>query len=317
MRRTLLLLLLPLLLVACQPKQPKLVKLEGKAQGTFYSIIYYDTLARDFQPQVDSLLEAFDMSCSLWKESSLLCRLNCGETDSTDATLEALFAHSECLRCYTDGAFDHTLGALIRLWGFAKEQAQEPSPETIDSLLAAPRTEFNFNAIAQGYAVDLLGEFLSGKGIGSYLINLGGEVIAKGQKPDGSPWKVGIERPSKEMDSAPEVELAIRLKDCSVVTSGSYRKYYEKEGRRISHTIDPRTGRPVEHSLLSASVVSQESWYADGMATAFMVMGLQGALQFIKEHPDDPDIQAAFFIYDSCGQYRTYATPSFQELIIK
>lgn len=152
-------------------------------------------------------------------------------------------------------------------------------------------------------------------GVQNYLIDVGGEVIAKGSKPNGENWAVGIEKPAESKYDQQEVEVAISLIDKSVVTSGNYRKYYEKDGVRYSHTIDPATGHPVDHSLLSVSVVSKESWYADAMATAFMVMGLEKALQFINSHPDDQDIQAVFFIYDDHGEFKTHATPAFQKLI--
>ena len=338
-----LLLLLPLLaMIGCRQPNPEPISLNGNAQGTFYSIIYFDSLNRNLQPQIDSILDAFDMSCSLWKENSLLRRVNRGETDSLDYVLQSLFQYARIMHEYTDGAFDCAMGELIRAWGFAFDSLSEMTPEVIDALMANaersrqfrvsidasdkanPRfslqhlegSEYNFNAVAQGAAVDLLSQYLLSQGIESHLINLGGEVIAHGLKPDGKAWIVGIERPAKAKDSNPQVELAIRLENRSVVTSGSYRKYYEKDGTRISHTIDPTTGRPVTHTLLSASVVSDESWYADAMATAFMVMGLERSLEFIASHSYDPNIQAALFIYDSCGTYKTYSTPAFDSLVV-
>ena len=177
-----------------------------------------------------------------------------------------------------------------------------------------PATELDFNAIAQGYAVDLLAAMLERYGITNYLVDVGGEVIARGGKPDGSPWRVGIERPAADSISAPEVQTAVALHDAAIVTSGSYRKYYERDGVRYSHTIDPATGRPVLHSLLSVSVVDSLCWRADAMATAYMVMGLDKAKQFIATHPNGPGTAAVYFIYDSCGTMTTYETPSFKKL---
>jgi thiamine biosynthesis lipoprotein len=152
-------------------------------------------------------------------------------------------------------------------------------------------------------------------GITNYLIDVGGEVIARGSKPNGSPWCVGIERPAADSVSSPVVETAIALRNAAVVTSGSYRKYYERNGIRYSHTIDPATGRPVQHSLLSVSVVDSLCWRADAMATAYMVMGLDRARQFIADHPGEPGTAEVFFIYDSCGTLCNYATPSFEQII--
>lgn len=319
-------------LVACRPVGAP-VKLSGRAQGTYYSIQYCDAQRRNLQPQVDSLLEAFDRSASLWVDSSLLRRLNAGETDSLDSTLSFLFRQSAAIEDYTDGAFNCRIGRLVQVWGFSFRQRSEPDNAELKSLLEAAHTdytisnghmvnksretEFDFNAIAQGYASDLVGQMLEGYGIDNYLVDIGGEVVARGQKADGTPWRVGIERPSADSISVPTVQTAIELKDASVVTSGSYRKYYERDGVRYSHTIDPATGRPVQHSLLSVSVVEREGWLADAMATAYMVMGLDSALAFINAHPGGVGTGAVYFIYDDHGELKTYATPDFEKLIIK
>ena len=222
----------------------------------------------------------------------------------------------------------------MQTWGFSFRQRQEPDSTALAELLRAARgdigwqghryhrqyddTELDFNAIAQGYASDLVGQMLENHyGIDNYLVDIGGEVVARGTKANGSPWCVGIERPAENDTSLPVVQTAIKLHDASVVTSGSYRKYYERDGVRYSHTIDPVTGRPVQHTLLSASVVERDGWLADAMATAYMVMGLERAKQFIADHPDGPGTAAVYFIYDSCGSLKSYATPEFKKLIIQ
>ena len=316
-------------IVACGCNQQP-VRLYGEAQGTYYSVQYYDRRGRDLQPQVDSLLQDFDLSASLWVDSSLLRRLNAGTTDTVDAIISALMEHSLNICAYTDGAFDPRIGRIVQAWGFSFRQQQEPDSTTLSAMLRAargsvavsngrlvkedPATELDFNAIAQGYAVDLLAAMLEGYGITNYLIDVGGEVIARGGKPDGSPWRVGIERPAADSVSAPEVQTAVALRDAAIVTSGSYRKYYERDGIRYSHTIDPATGRPVQHTLLSASVVDSLCWRADAMATAYMVMGLAQAKRFIADHPDGPGTTAVYFIYDSCGVMMIYETDGFKEL---
>lgn len=339
MRRFLLGLLAILAFTACRHHADEPFRLSGEAQGTYYSIIYYDDQGRDLSDQIKPFLDDFDQTASLWVESSLLRRTNSNATDTVSPLFADLFQLSDSIRRYTHGAFDCRVGRLVQAWGFSFRQREDLDPATLDSLLRSarsnvwldttashdilirkedPATELDFNAIAQGYSVDLLAEwFEHGLGIHNFLIDIGGEVIAKGHKPSGETWSVGIERPAADCYDPPEVETAIRLEDASVVTSGNYRKYYERDGVRYSHTIDPATGRPVQHSLLSASVVSRQSWYADAMATAFMVMGLDRALQFIADHPDNPDIQAVFFIYDDNGTYRTLATPAFEKLRIE
>lgn len=319
-----------LLSVACSRKP---IQLYGEAQGTYYSIIYYDRQGRDLQPQVDSLLHAFDLTASLWVDSSLLRRLNANTTDSVDALFSSLLAYSQQISDYTGGAFDPRIGRIVQAWGFSFRKQEEPDSTAMAAMLAAargkvaivdgrlvkeyPATELDFNAIAQGYSVDLLAAMFDSLGVEDYLIDVGGEVIARGSKTGGKPWRVGVERPAADRDAAPVVHSIVALHNASLVTSGSYRKYYERGGMRYSHTIDPATGRPVQHTLLSASVVDSLCWRADAMATAYMVMGLDSARRFIAAHPDGPCTAAVLFIYDSCGALRSYATPAFEEIIIK
>jgi thiamine biosynthesis lipoprotein len=313
------------------------VHLNGEAQGTYYSILYYDSLQRNLQPQIDSLLADFDQTASLWVDSSLLRRINANLTDTLNPLLADLLQQSLYINRYTDGAFDCRIGRLVQAWGFSFRQREELDSSTLDSLLRAaratvavdtvndilllrkedPATELDFNAIAQGYASDILAQYLESQGITSYLVDIGGEVISHGTKTDGSPWRVGIERPAEDRYSEPIVQTAISVHDQSVVTSGSYRKYYEKDGVRYSHTIDPATGRPVEHTLLSTTVVERECWLADAMATAYMVMGIERSKAFIAAHPDGSGTDAVFFLYDSCGTLASYATPGFEKMIIK
>ena len=327
-------LLLLTLLTGC--RRDGLVQLYGRAQGTYYSVQYYDSQrpARNLQPQVDSLLAAFDQSASLWVDSSLIRRINAGQTDSLDPILHDLLQHSTEVFHYTQGAFNCFVGRIVQEWGFSFREQQEPDSARLQRLLQAAHapvylssdhkvirtdtlTELDFNAIAQGYASDLVGALLERYSISDYLVDIGGEVIAHGTKADGRPWRVGIERPAADSLSAPEVMTAIELRDASVVTSGSYRKYYERDGMRFSHTIDPATGHPVQHTLLSVSVVERESWLADAMATAYMVMGLDSASAFIHAHAGGPGTGAVYFIYDDHGELKTYATPAFEELTIK
>lgn len=336
-------LLLPLLLLtaACHPT-PQPIQLQGDTQGTYYNIIYFDSLQRNLQPQIDSVLTLVDRTVSLWNDTSTIRLINSRRDSLISPLFLDLLDKARSIRLYTDGAFDCRIGALVNLYGFGFKKRADIQPQQIDSLMSllqpdayrivdtipSPHgnrytlrlltpTEFDFNAIAQGYTVDMLSHLLSSLHIHNYLIDVGGEVIAQGSKPDGTPWAVGIERPAQNKYSSQQIETAIQLRNQSVVTSGNYRKYYERDGVRYSHTINPATGHPVNHSLLSVSVVSSQSWYADAMATAFMVMGLDRALQFINNHPDNPDIQAAFFIYHQNGQYLTHATPAFQNMIIQ
>lgn len=319
------------LLAACQEKvQPTTIY--GEAQGTYYSVSYIDPQGRNLKPQVDSLLDEFDQSASLWVDSSLIRRINAGLTDSLDPILYNLLWHSSQVFQYTDGAFNCFVGRIVQEWGFSFREQQEPDSARLQRLLQAahapvyidnhhhivrtdPLTELDFNAIAQGYSVDLLAAMFDSLGVENYIINVGGEVIARGDK-GGRPWRAGIEKPATDRDDMPVVQTAIALRNASVVTSGNYRKYYERDGVRYSHTIDPTTGRPVQHSLLSVSVVDSLCWRADAMATAYMVMGLDSAKAFIQTHAGEPGTGAVMFIYDENGTMKTYETPEFKKLTI-
>ncbi|MBR1851207.1 MAG: FAD:protein FMN transferase [Bacteroidales bacterium] len=322
-----------LLLVACTNNDKTV--LTGETQGSYYTIAYYDPQHRDLQPAVDSILNLMDQTLSLWNDSSLLRHLNETGQGRINIELKTTFDHSQAIAAYTDGAFDCRVGRLVRAWGFSFKQRETLSQTEIDSLLTYshgsvslqntdsglvlvkqyPQTELDFNAIAQGETSDRIAQMLRERGINSFMVDVGGEIITGAPKPDGSLWTIGIERPASNRYDEQQVLLAIGVSNLSVVTSGNYRKYYEKDGVKYSHTIDPTTGRPVSHTLLSATVVSDSAWRADALATAFMVMGLDSAMRFIAAHPDDPDINRSFFIYsDQDGEYKTYATPEFEKL---
>lgn len=322
------------LLSSCGQEEP--VKLLGNTQGTYYSIIYYDNRGRNLESDIDSILRAFDMTASLWEEDSELRKINRNETTVVTPVLADLIQKSININQYTHGAFDCTIGNLVNAWGFGYKNDSLPDSTTIEKLLKHCGTEklrlqhdttmsryhiskpaeleIDLNAIAQGAAVDMIGQHFESIGIENYLVDIGGEVRARGRKSDGSLWKVGIETPSKTKDDSRTIDAVIEIKDLSVVTSGNYRKYYIEDGVKYSHTISPQTGRPVNHTLLSVSVIDKEAWKADALATAFMVMGLDSALSFINSTPED---EAIYFIYNEAGEYKTHITPSFEKMISK
>ena len=329
--------LLLLCCAACKqaPEQPQ--RLLGEAQGTYYSITYYDSQHRNLQGAIDSLLDAFDLTASLWVDSSLLRRTNANLDSVVNADFANLVRYSAAMHELTEGAFDCTVGNLVAAWGFSFKKREPMTDAVVDSLRRfvgqqpvvvrdaegryllrkpAPEVTLDFNAIAQGYSTDLIAHFLDSLGISNYLVDVGGEIYAHGAKADGTPWRIGIERPAGDKYDSRQVESTIALSNCAVVTSGNYRKYYEENGVRYSHTIDPTTGRPVRHSLLSVTVVDSVAWRADALATAFMVMGLERAKAFIDAHPDDSGTQAVYFIYDEDGTNKTYATQAFTKLIV-
>jgi len=333
MKKSFLPIILILLIAACTPRTIyHKVNFAGMAQGTYYAVTYYDSLNRDFQPQIDSLLTAFDQSVSIWVPNSIISRINEGEKNvECDQIFIETYHLAREVAEESGGAFDYTVGPLVSVWGFGFEDRKKVDQAMVDSLLplvdyrkvrlVGNRVEmdqegvrFDFNAVAQGYSVDLAGKFLASKGIENYLVDIGGEVLAAGEKPGEGKWIVGIEKPSVTEYSDRMLEATLELKDKALATSGNYRKYYEENGVRYSHTIDPFTGYPVRHSLLSVSVIDADCGSADAWATAFMVMGLENAKEILEEKED----LEAFFIYSGEeGFMMTWATEGMKALLTK
>lgn len=334
MKKLILLLSLMLfLIISCQNSKVNLrqVAFQGEAQGTYYMVKYYDVDGRNFQLEVDSILKAFDQSLSLWVPNSIISKVNRNEEVKLDKYFIDNYNLAQKVAVETDGAFDCTLGPLIEAWGFGFRQRIKLTQEKVDSIKAFTghdkvslndqylrktdeRMEINFNAIAQGYSVDLLGGFLMAKGVEDFIIDVGGEVLTKGLKPNQKKWVVGIQKPTDNSDGEIEAEVTVELTDMAFVTSGSYRKYYEENGKRYSHMINPQTGYPVTHSLLSVTVLANTCAEADAYATAFMVMGLDKAINFVNKRGD----LEAYFIYDNeNGEMQTFGTDGLEKLIRK
>lgn len=320
-----------LLITACTQRTTyHKLSFAGMAQGTYYAVTYFDTLNRNFQPQIDSLLTAFDQSVSMWVPNSIISRINNGEKDvECDQIFIDNYKLAHTVAEESHGAFDYTVGPLVNVWGFGFEDRQKVDQAMVDTLLPLvdfrsvhlvgnkivmdkEGIKFDFNAVAQGYSVDLVGTFLASKGIQNFLVDIGGEVLAIGEKPGDGKWLIGIEKPSETEYSDRMLEATIELKDKAMATSGNYRKFYEEDGVRYSHTIDPFTGYPVRHSLLSVSIIADDCGSADAWATAFMVMGLEKAKSILDERND----MEAFFIYSGEeGYMMTYATEGMKELL--
>lgn len=319
---------------SCQPVKKPLEKIsfQGETQGTYYVVTYFDAQNRNLQKEIDSILRDFDQSLSSWVPNSILSRVNRNEENVLlDQYFIDNFNLSERVAKETDGAFDCTVGPLVEAWGFGFRQKIELNQEMIDSirafigfnkvkiennllLKADPRMELSFNAVAQGYSVDVVGEFLRDCGIENFIIDIGGEVLAKGTKPNAESWQVGIQKPTEDQNGEIEAEVIVSLKNKALVTSGSYRKYYEKNGKRYSHMIDPSTGYPVTHSLLSVSVLADKCAEADAYATAFMIMGLDKSLKFLEKRND---LEAYFIYTDNENEMKIKATDGLSNLIQK
>ncbi len=310
--------------------EPVLVKFTGETQGTTYSITYYAADSINLQKSIDSLFLRFDSTASSWKPNSIISRMNGNDPSArADKMFRIIFNKAQEVSERTRGAFDITVGPLVSAWGFGLSNRLKMDQHKIDSLLplvgykkirlengklfkADPRMRVDYNAIAQGYAVDVVAAFLDSMNIQSYLIDIGGEVLARRTKPGGEKWNVAIEIPAKNASDEPGIQAIIALEDMAISTSGSYRKYYEENGIRYSHTIDPSDGYPVKHSLLSVSVLAKDCMTADAYATALMVMGVDKGKEFLKKHRG----LEAYFIYASPdGSMKTCYTRGFEKLI--
>jgi thiamine biosynthesis lipoprotein len=278
---------------------------------------------------VEEILHNFDMSLSLYNDSSVLSRVNRNEEVKVDRFFSEAFKKSVAITEMTDGAFDITVGPLVKAWGFGPDSQKNFSETKRDSLLklvgmykvkiengkvikAYPGINLDFNAIAQGYSVDIISDYFESKGIKSFLIEIGGEVRVKGDKK-GVLWRIGIDRPEDNNDlPGNDLQAVISLKDRSLATSGNYRKFYIENGIKYSHTIDPRTGYPARNQLLSATIIADDCATADGIATACMVMGKEKAIGFLGFHPEFD----AFLVYsDDSGDFQTWATENLKRFI--
>jgi len=316
------------ILVSCtQQNKTEEYALDGLVQGSYYHIVFYSTQEqRDIaKGGIDSIFKAIDASISLWQPSSIINKVNGNKNVELDSIFIDCFTASQKISELTDGSLDCTVGGLVDAYGFAAKKKMTINQKQIDSLLQYvgyknvrlkgkklikkyPQTQLDFNAIAQGYTSDKVGQYLSSKGINNFIVDVGGEVIAKGKKKNGALWRCAIEKPAKTADSDQEYSSYLELDNCAVVTSGSYRKYYtDDKGIRHSHTIDPKTGSSVTHSLLSVSVVTKTSIEADGLATAFMVMGLENSRKWLSTHKN---IGAYFICASKDNSFDTYCTPN-------
>lgn len=304
----------------------------GFAQGTTYSMVFENNgrlNPQDLQSDVEKILREFDLSLSLYVDSSVLSRVNRNEVLVVDDYFREAFRISAVISEMTDGAFDITVGPLVRAWGFGPEESRNFSESKRDSLLklvgmdkvkiengrvikAIPGINLDFNAIAQGYSVDVICDYFSSRGIKSFLVEIGGEVRVKGDK-QGVLWRIGIDRP-EDNNNLPgnDLQAVISLKDRSLATSGNYRKFYIENGIKYSHTIDPRTGYPARNQLLSATIIATDCATADGIATACMVIGKDKAIEFLGFHPEFD----AFLVFsDDSGNYQTWSTENLKRYI--
>ncbi len=277
---------------------------EGKVFGTYYNIRYESTA--DMEDSIRASFTAFDNSLSMFNPHSILSAINDNRDTTTNAFFETMWSEAERVYALSNGAFDITVAPLVKAFGFGRksEQMSDISSRTIDSIRqfvgfdkvrlenhkvikTDPRVMIDGGAVAKGQACDMIAEMLRRQGCNNYLVDIGGEVVAHGVNAKGEPWHIGITKPNLNNEGAQEeLQQILAVTDVCMATSGNYRNYYYDGDVRRSHTIDPRTGYPVQHSVLSATIVASTCMRADALATACMVLGADDALDMISRTTD-------------------------------
>lgn len=310
--------------------ETSLVRLSGNTQGTTYHIAYYDSLNRNLQFKVDSILKDFDLSVSTYNQYSLISQFN---RSSHGVKMDKYFKSCmiQALEIWksTNGAFDPSVYPLVNAYGFGPGKKQSMTQKMIDSLLcfvgldklsiqgdsiikSDPRLGLDFNAFAQGYSVDVISDFIRSQGILSYIVEIGGEVYANDLKPNAQFWTVGIEMPFDNKDSINPLRAIAKLKNMALSTSGNYRRYYYENGNKVVHHIDPRTGYPTSNNLLSASVFSRTCIKTDASATGLLVLGLEEAVKYLAQHRE---IEAYLIYSDENGLLKVYKTIGLNSIV--
>ena len=322
-------------LMACKGKpvpEPSYLFNQGNALGTTYSIKYEHPEGTDLSAEIVALLDEFENSMSIYRPQSVISKINSNLPGAMpDAHFLKLFAVARGIWAETDGLYDITVAPLVNAWGFGFSTKADVPSEQIDSLLAFvgmdkvsiqegrvvkadPRIMFDCNSIAKGYAVDLVASYLQSLNIDNFLVEIGGEINARGVNPSRKTWSVAIDKPF-EGNQLPGVyrQAVLALRDRSLATSGNYRRYYEENGVKYAHSINPLTGFPVRDTLLSVTIVASDCTTADAWATACMVSGLQKSISLLEKHPN----LDAYLVYsDREGKYRSYSTKGIKENIL-
>lgn len=319
-----------ILFTFCKPPG-QYITYDGFTQGTTWQVKFKGT-GSITQKDIEEILLQADTNFSIYNQNSLISKINLNLPHKTNQCFDTLFRLSEKIWKITGGFFDITVGPLVKHWGFGPPGSGPKDSTGVDSLLTlcgmekvslvnntvqkkSPGMFIDMNAIAQGYTVDMVADFLEENEIDNYLVEIGGEVRAKGINAKGTPWTVGIDSPKTGSDeSNRELQEVVSVSGFSIATSGSYRKFIMKDGVMYSHTIDPHTGIPSHNNLLSVTMTAPTCAESDAIATAVMAMGMEKGKGFISKHPQ----YEAYFIYsDSTGNYAIWMTKGFKKIISK
>lgn len=302
---------------------------QGDAQGTTYHITYQSE--KNFAVEIDSILKAFDKSLSAWDSTSILSRIN--KNDSTvkvDSLFSRVFRKAKEVNLASDGMFDITVGPLVRKWGFYKKTKTVPDSAEIKSLLAnvgmgkvrlengkvikqMPGTILDVNAIAQGFSVDVVSEFLEKHGVKNYLVEIGGELKGKGKNARGEKWRVGIDKPiDGNQEAGAKLQTIVHLKDKAMATSGNYRNYFVENGVKYAHHLNPKTGYPSKNTLLSVSILANDCMTADAFGTACIVSGFEKTLKILEKHKE---LEAYLIYSDEKGNFKVYMSEGLKKMV--
>ncbi|MBF1386562.1 FAD:protein FMN transferase [Prevotella aurantiaca] len=304
---------------------------EGQVFGTFYHITYQND--QDLQKEIEAELKKIDNSLSTFNKQSVISKVNNNEVTKLDELFIEIFDKAKAISKETDGAFDITVAPLVNLWGFGFKQGTTPSKQQIDSLKQLvgyekvslimgkrikktdQRIMLDCSAIAKGYGSDVIARLFKKYDIKNFMIEIGGEIVVSGNSESRVPWKIGVNKPIEDSTNTnTELQTVLNITNKAMATSGNYRNFYYKGGKKFAHTIDPKTGYPVQHSLLSATVLAADCATADAYATAFMVMGMERSKKVLEKHKE----LMAYFIYsDHQGKLKVWYSPELEKKIVQ
>ena len=296
--------------------------------GTTFTVSYQ--CDSDMNQSIKAELMKVDASLSPFNKASIITAINNNEDVTPDKMFMDVFQLAMDVSRETNGAFDITVAPLVNAWGFGFKSGEKPTARQVDSLRQIigyqkvslvdgkirkqdPRMMLDCSAIAKGYGTDVVANFLRSRGVKNFMVEIGGEIVTCGVNPSRVPWKVGVIKPTDDsLNVSHEVQTVLNVTDIAMATSGNYRRFYYKDGKKFAHTIDPASGYPVQHNILSATVLAKTCATADAYATSFMVLGLDGARKVLERHPE----LMAYFIYDDGqGNNAVWFSPSLKDKI--
>ncbi len=324
--------LIILTLNSCKNAPAKYIYNGGMIHGTSYHMVYESPDGKDMQAEIDTLLKKYNMIFSVYEKESVISKVNNNEEVTLAPEFIACFNKAMEISEISDGAFDITCGPMVNAWGFGPDKKGKMTQEKVDSLKLLTgyqkvklengkvvkeniNMKLDMNALCDGYFCDLMCEFFIQKGCKNYLAEIGGEVKAQGKNEKGNIWTIGINKPLEEKEFiSNELQAKVQIENRALATSGNYRNFYIEDGKKYAHTIDPKTGYPVQHSLLSASVIAENGLTADGFATTFMVLGLEKGIEVAGAVPE---IEVFFIYADEKGENQVYMSEGFKQFIIE